>query len=119
MASALPSSAAPTLLGQELLGRGHVTEADLERALAFQAQSPGDRLGVILVRLGALSEENLLTALSAQTGYPVVALADIPRSGVDAALHRLDWLAARLQALQVVVWENGDAALDACAVDPR
>ena len=79
-----------------------MAEADLERALAFQAQSPNDRLGAILVRLGALSEENLLAALSAQTGYAAVTLADIPRSGVDAALRRLGWPSARLQALRVV-----------------
>jgi len=106
------------LLGQELLSRGHVAEADLERALAFQAQSPGDRLGAILVRLGALSEENLLAALSAQTGYAVVTLADIPRSGVDAALRRLGWPIARLQALRVMAWEDGEGALNACAEDP-
>ncbi len=118
MASALLSPPSQSLLGQELLSRGHVAEADLERALAFQAQSPGDRLGAILVRLGALSEENLLAALSAQTGYAVVTLADIPRSGVDAALRRLGWPIARLQALRVVAWEDGEGALNACAEDP-
>jgi general secretion pathway protein E len=106
------------LLGQELLSRGHVAEADLERALAFQAQSPNDRLGAILVRLGALSEENLLAALSAQTGYAAVTLADIPRSGVDAALRRLGWPGARLLALRVGVWEDSDGTLNACAEDP-
>ena len=118
MTSALEPPAAPLLIGQQLLSRGHVTEADLERALAFQTQNPGDRLGAILVRLGALSEENLLAALTAQTGYSAVTLADIPRSGVDAALRRLDWPASRLQALHAVVWEDGDDALNACAVDP-
>ena len=118
MASALLWPLSQALLGEQLLSRGHVAEADLERALAFQAQSPGDRLGAILVRLGALSEENLLAALSAQTGYAVVTLADIPRSGVDAALRRLGWPIARLQALRVVAWEDGEGALNACAEDP-
>jgi general secretion pathway protein E len=118
MASALPTTLPPKLLGQELLSRGHVAEADLERALAFQAQSPTDRLGAILVRLGALSEENLLSALSAQTGYAAVTLADIPRSGVDAALRRLGWPSVRLHALRVGVWEGSDGALNACAEDP-
>jgi general secretion pathway protein E len=89
MESELPSTLSPILIGQELLARGHVAQPDLDRALAYQAQSPNDRLGAILVRLGALSEENLLSALSAQTGYPVVALADVPRSGVAAALKAL------------------------------
>jgi hypothetical protein len=78
MESELPSTLSPILIGQELLARGHVAQPDLDRALAYQAQSPNDRLGAILVRLGALSEENL-----------VVALADVPRSGVAAALKAL------------------------------
>lgn len=112
------STLSPNLIGQELLARGHVAQADLDRALAFQAQSPNDRLGAILVRLGALSEENLLAALSAQTGYPVVALADVPRSGVTAALRRLDWEDDRLRTMRVVVWEGADGALEACTEDP-
>ncbi len=118
MDSELPSTLSPNLIGQELLGRGHVAQPDLDRALAYQAQSPNDRLGAILVRLGALSEENLLSALSTQTGYPVVALADVPRSGVAAALRRLDWQDDRLRAMRVVVWEGSDGALEACAEDP-
>ena len=118
MPSPAHSPVPPTLLGQLLLARGHVGDGDLERALAFQAQRPGDRLGAILVRLGALSEENLLTALAAQTGYPIAETADVPRSGVDAALRRLDWTPQHLQALHAMVWEDGAGTLNACAVDP-
>lgn len=107
-----------TLIGQLLLQRGHVTEADLERALAFQAQQPGERLGAVLVRLGAVSEENLLAALCAQTGYAAVALADIPRAGVDSALARLGWSGQQLQALRAALWEDEFGALHACAEDP-
>lgn len=113
-----PSTSSALLLGQELLNRGHVAKADLERALGYQEQSPNDRLGTILVRLGALSEENLLAALSAQTGYPVAALADIPGSGITAALRRLGWQVDRLRAMHVVVWEGDDGALNACSEDP-
>ena len=105
-------------IGYRLLAGGHVTPADVERALAFQAEHPGDRLGTILVRLGALSEDNLLAALSEQTGYPLAVLADVPRDGVDAALRRLAWPPARLQALRAVVWEGDAGALCACAADP-
>ena len=45
-------------------------------------------------------------------------LADIPRSGVDAALRRLGWPSARLQALRVGAWEDDDGTLNACAEDP-
>ncbi|HMN77381.1 MAG TPA: ATPase, T2SS/T4P/T4SS family [Burkholderiaceae bacterium] len=118
MSSESTSTIASTLLGQALLGRGHIAPADLDRALALKAQNPTDRLGAILVRLGALSEENLLAALTAQTGYPAVTLADIPRSGVDAALRRLDWPGARLQALRVCIWEDDEGIFSACAEDP-
>ncbi|HMO46724.1 MAG TPA: ATPase, T2SS/T4P/T4SS family [Rubrivivax sp.] len=118
MTDTTPAPSSATLLGQLLLSRGHVNEADLERALAYQGQNPADRLGTILVRLGALSEENLLSALVAQTGYPAVELADIPRAGVDAALRRLDWPHARLRSLHAAVWEDSDGTLNACAVDP-
>jgi general secretion pathway protein E len=118
MSSESTSTIASTLLGQALLGRGHIAPADLDRALALKSQNPTDRLGAILVRLGALSEENLLAALTAQTGYPAVTLADIPRSGVDAALRRLDWPGARLQALRVCIWEDDEGIFSACAEDP-
>jgi general secretion pathway protein E len=114
-----PAPASPSvLIGQSLLSKGHVTEADLDRALAFQAEHSGDRLGTILVRLGALSEENLLAALADQTGYSLVALADIPRDAIDAALRRLAWAPARLQLLRAVVWEGEAGAVEACAADP-
>jgi general secretion pathway protein E len=112
------AEAAAPPIGQLLLQRGHVTETDLERALGFQARQPGERLGVILVRLGAVSEENLLAALCAQTGYAPVVLADIPRAGIDGALSRLGWSGARLQALRAAVWEDDTGGLHAGAVDP-
>jgi len=39
-------------IGQRLLQRQLITEADLSRALAYQAEHPGQRLGSILVRMG-------------------------------------------------------------------
>ena len=70
------------------------------------------------MRLGAVSEENLLAALAAQTGYPVA----------TAGRHAAQWCrcraappglaAPRLQALRAMVWEDDEGALNACAVDP-
>ena len=105
------------LIGQRLLAQQLVSPADLDRALAFPRQT-GERLGAILVRLGALSEENLLLALAEQTGYPLVALADIPLSAVDAALSRLGWGRGQLSAQRLGVWEDVSGALQACAEDP-
>jgi len=56
----------------ELLVKGNlVTHAEVAKALAFQQQF-GGRIGSILVRLGALSEESLLPVLSMQLDIPVL-----------------------------------------------
>ena len=59
------------LLGELLVERGAVRPADLERALELQA-AMGGRLGQLLVRIGALSEDQLLEVLSGQLGLPVM-----------------------------------------------
>src|SRR6266853_593131 len=64
-------------IGQLLIEAGLISESDLARGLAFQERY-GGRLGSILVRLGALSEERLLPILSAQLGLPVIAEDDLP-----------------------------------------
>jgi general secretion pathway protein E len=75
------------LLGELLVERGLVTPADLSRALAFQQQYPG-RLGSVLVRLGAVSEENLLPVLSEQIQVPLLQTDEWPEEGsVHAALE--------------------------------
>ncbi len=64
-------------IGQLLLLRGLIGESDLERGLAFQARF-GGRLGAVLMRMGALSENNLLAALSDQLGLGVLPSGDLP-----------------------------------------
>jgi hypothetical protein len=54
-------------LGDLLLKAGVVTEAQLDQALAEQKQW-GGRIGTTLVRMGALSEDLLVKALSRQLG---------------------------------------------------
>ena len=115
--SGAAAAADPGLIGQRLLARGVISEPDLVRALAFPRR-PGERIGAILVRLGALSEDNLLLALAEQTGYGLVALADVPRAGIDAALARLGWSHARLVALRLGLWLDAQGLLHACAEDP-
>ncbi|HEX4872917.1 MAG TPA: GspE/PulE family protein [Nevskiaceae bacterium] len=113
-----PGPAPAPLLGQMLLARRRIGEADLERALAFQQQQ-GGRLGSILVRLGALSEESLLPVLVEQTGIPLAEAGQIPRETQEAALARLgDLEPAQLLALGLAVWIDGEARLCAAAVDP-
>jgi general secretion pathway protein E len=64
-------------IGQLLIEAGLISDNDVARALAFQERY-GSRLGSILVRLGALSEERLLPILSAQLDIPVLGDDDLP-----------------------------------------
>jgi type IV pilus assembly protein PilB len=63
-------------LGEILLARGLVTEADLEKALAEQAQSRGF-LGQILLRRGMIEKGDLAEALQDQLGVPSVQLSEM------------------------------------------
>ncbi len=70
-------------IGQILLGDGAITERDLEGALRYQAEI-GALIGQALLRMGALSEDVLLAALSRQLGLAVLTRADLPD---DPALY--------------------------------
>jgi general secretion pathway protein E len=63
------SNQPPQPLGELLLQRGLISAKDIEKALVFQAQFKG-RLGAILVRLGAISEDALLPVLAEQLNLP-------------------------------------------------
>ncbi|WP_392354408.1 hypothetical protein V8F63_02550 [Brevundimonas sp. LF-1] len=67
-----PLRAARPRLGDLLVERGLVRPADVANALSLQAQN-GGLLGLNLVRLGALSEAQLLDVLSEQLNLPVLA----------------------------------------------
>ena len=58
-------------LGELLVQSGKLTLRDLDRALAAQ-QELGDLLGRVLVRLGLVSELDILSALSGQLTVPLV-----------------------------------------------
>src|SRR5436305_3834500 len=83
-------------IGQLLIEAGLIGETDLARALAFQERYSG-RLGSILVRLGALSEERLLPILSEQLGIPVLAEEDLPDDtatfveAINRSGYPIDW----------------------------
>ncbi len=96
-------------IGQLLIEAGLIGEADVARALAFQERY-GGRLGSILVRLGALSEERLLPILSDQLGIPVLAddsLPDDATAYLDAIKqsgYPVDWWVDQ----EALPWESGD-----------
>ncbi|MBP6798116.1 MAG: type II/IV secretion system protein [Luteimonas sp.] len=74
---AVDSAAQTPLLGEMLVARQLVSAAEVHKALSFQEQF-GGRIGSILVRLGALSEETLLPVLSEQLGIAMLSTAEWP-----------------------------------------
>jgi general secretion pathway protein E len=107
-------------IGQLLLLRGLISAGDLERGLAFQARF-GGRLGTILVRIGALSEGDLLSALSDQLGLPILPGSDLPAdpkivlTTIERASQPPEWWLDQ----EAIVWENqADGAFYFAARDP-
>jgi general secretion pathway protein E len=96
------------MIGNRLIAAGKVTSDDIEKALAFQKQasSPSagsaNRLGAILLRMGAISEENLLPHLSEQTGIPLLP------SSVAISVSALND-ASTLSALPKAWWVSKEA----------
>jgi general secretion pathway protein E len=64
-------------IGELLRAEGLVSDADLDTALALQAET-GGLIGQLLVRIGAVSEARLLDALGRQLDIPVLAEGEIP-----------------------------------------
>jgi len=103
-------------LGEMLIEAGFVNSQEVERAMEFQSRL-GGKLGAVLIRLGALSEDNLLNTLSKQLDIPVIT--DIPiditpllnlieESGIEQ-----DWWLDQ----EVVAWEADDS-IHCLARDP-
>ena len=67
------------MIGELLVAQGLVQAAEVERALAYQRQS-GGRLGAVLVRMVALSEDALLPVLARQFQMRL-------QDAVDAVAH--------------------------------
>lgn len=115
------NSASPevTSLGQALLSRGLISQADLDKALASQKQS-NTRLGKLLVRIGAISEDSLLPVLAEHLGLDLLAeaeilshVADIPRAiellGIDRA-----WFAEQ----GLLAYESADGQIHCASRNP-
>ncbi|HEY3132117.1 MAG TPA: type II secretion system ATPase GspE [Acidobacteriota bacterium] len=66
------------LFGQELMDRGLVSEDEVKTALNVQKTSH-DKIGKILVDLGALSDKDLIQALGPYLGVPVMREEDWPK----------------------------------------
>jgi len=99
-------------LGELLVERGLIRPADIANALSLQAQN-GGLIGLNLVRLGALSEAQLLDVLSEQLDLPILAPENGPAperisAFLDEIGSPLAWWADR----EAVAWreESQDGA---------
>ena len=90
------STASPSRLGDLLLERSDVQQSDLDKALRIQ-RSVGGKLGPLLVRTGAISEDLLLQRLAERHGAVYLRNAeDLPDSldvyrFVSESPIKLDW----------------------------
>ncbi len=105
-------------IGELLLERGLVQDTDLRKALQLQ-QGTGGRLGSILIRVGAVSEEALLPVLAEQLDIPYLARAELPNQAavfecLSSSEIPLDWFIDQ----QVVLWRGEDGRLFCLAADP-
>ncbi|HVB84269.1 MAG TPA: ATPase, T2SS/T4P/T4SS family [Rhodanobacteraceae bacterium] len=97
------------LLGELLIERGLVTAADVQRALDMQGRI-GGRIGALLMRVGAVSEDSLLDVLGAQLELPLLgrelALPDegAIRDGALANGISVDWMLDQ----QALLWEDAE-----------
>ncbi len=74
----LPMEEIQPPLGQLLLRRGAIGENDVAKALSFQA-SFGGLLGAILIRIGAVAEDAVLEALAEQLDFEVITNDRLPQ----------------------------------------
>ncbi|PJK09223.1 type II secretion system protein [Lysobacteraceae bacterium NML120232] len=105
-------------LGQLLLARQAITEADLGRALELQREV-GGRVGNLLMRIGALSEDQLLDALAQQLGLPLLGRDLEPPSIYEWSLPEGvdlpgDWMIDR----QALIWQDGEGRVLCASRDP-
>ena len=106
-------------LGELLIARNQVDAADVEKAVKIQRQV-GGRLGALLVRIGAISEDLLLSTLEERLDAVYLRSAEeLPDSlevyqfMVDSPI-KLDWLLDRA----VLLWRTDDT-LRCLARDPQ
>jgi len=107
----------PPRLGDLLSAAGLARPADIEAALAVQA-SAGGRLGHILVRLGAVSEADLLAVLSRQLGLPAQE-APPPHEAARAFMAETGTCLSWWRERQALAWRADDGSVTCAAVDPQ
>ncbi|MDP2280007.1 MAG: ATPase, T2SS/T4P/T4SS family, partial [Nitrospirota bacterium] len=100
-------------LGQILITSGVITEAQLNEALSMQKRG-GGRLGTNLVKLGHITEDNLMTFLSKQYGMSAINLAEFK---IDPAVLKLI-PAAMAKKYMIMPLTRAGAKLTVAMADP-
>ncbi len=100
-------------LGELLLDAKKLTEKDLLRALTEQ-KNHGDKLGKVIVRLGMLSEKEIIDTVSKQLNIPIVDLKDMQIPEDVISLITVD-MAKNCMAIPVMRRHN---VLKLAMVDP-
>lgn len=105
------------LIGEILIERQHIQAADLEKALQIQA-AVGGRIGSALLRIGALSEDHLLAALSSQLGITVIDDQNLPDANeiyrfMAACDENFEWFLTQ----EVAIWPEDDDTIACVARD--
>lgn len=114
----MTESIRPMPIGQMLLQRQLISQSDLDKALGFQAQVKA-RLGAVLVRLGAVSEDALLPVLAEQQGLPLVLEEQLPTQvavtdAVRSSGLQPEWFMDR----QLLIWEHADGLIYCASRNP-
>jgi len=95
-------------IGDILHARGLVKQSDLAQAARLQAEA-GGLLGQALLRIGAVSEEDLLIAQSEQLGLPIMSADNVSIDPDDysRAMTTLGLNSRWLTARQCAIWQDG------------
>jgi general secretion pathway protein E len=96
-----------------------ITSQDLDKALSFQTQFKG-RLGSILVRIGAISEDVMLPVLAEQLGVALLTHEQLPTQPepLTTALSLSGLSASWFQDRRALVWELPDGSIQCASRDP-
>jgi general secretion pathway protein E len=103
------------LIGQILIAHGAITAEVLEQGLAEQA-STGGRLGEVLLKMRALSEEDVLKALGEQLGIGVSL--DLRREEIDGEVTTRIPIGFAKQHRLLPIKREGDAGVLVATADP-
>ena len=107
-------------LGQMLLERGLISQADLDRALAAQKLS-GLRLGKQLVRIGAISEESLLPLLAEHLGFSLLNEEEIlaQAGNIPGTIDMLGMSRSWFADQGLLVFESADGVIHCASSQPQ